>query len=283
MEDSKAYQQLLSAFPAGVVQSPLEIKAKLAGEEVLAELKDTGYVTFNEKVFDNLDQLTNALNVNGETSSNPLQIWAWYNPERDAWAPLEHIRAEMASASDTTVKTSETHPLRVDAVAVPGYSGNIGLTFCPGKCSKGLYGGIWQRDLNSDLQAIRHWGGKALVTLMEDHEFALLGVPDFAQVLQQHELEWFHLPIPDMNPPSASFEILWLDAGPKLHAYLAAGESIVIHCRGGLGRTGLLAARVMVEQGVQPAEAVREVREARPNSIETYAQEMYVLEQQWKS
>ena len=52
---------------------------------------------------------------------------------------------------------------------------------------------------------------------------------------------------------------------------------MVLHCRGGIGRTGTIAARLLVEFGVAPEEAIRMVRRARPGTIETPAQEEYVL------
>ena len=53
---------------------------------------------------------------------------------------------------------------------------------------------------------------------------------------------------------------------------------MLIHCRGGLGRAGTIAARLLVELGMRPDEAVRRVRDARgPGAIETPAQEAHVL------
>jgi hypothetical protein len=66
----------------------------------------------------------------------------------------------------TTAKTSRSHPLRVDNLAVGGLSGVIGLTFCPGKKQRGALSGDWDRDLAADLEAIKSSGAKALVTLM---------------------------------------------------------------------------------------------------------------------
>lgn len=66
-------------------------------------------------------------------------------------------------------------------------------------------------------------------------------------------------------------------AGQKLHRRLDAGERLLIHCRGGLGRTGLVAGRILVERGLKPQEAIRQIRLVRPHAIETPEQEAYVL------
>lgn len=65
--------------------------------------------------------------------------------------------------------------------------------------------------------------------------------------------------------------------GPVLRALLLAGGRAVVHCRGGLGRAGTVAARMLVEVGVQPAEAIRRVRAARPQAIETSEQAAYLM------
>ncbi len=46
---------------------------------------------------------------------------------------------------------------------------------------------------------------------------------------------------------------------------------------GGFGRTGLLAARILVEFGESPERAIRAVRTVRPGAIETRGQEEYIM------
>jgi ADP-ribosyl-[dinitrogen reductase] hydrolase len=148
------------------------------------------------------------------------------------------------------------------------------LTICPGKQDR--FAG-WHRDLGEDLRAIRDWGATAVVTLIEAHEFRLLGIEDLGAEVERHGMDWVHLPIRDVDVPDDRFERAWRVAGPPLHRRIDAGERILIHCRGGLGRTGLVAALILVEQGAGPREAIGRVRAARPHAIETAAQEAYVL------
>ena len=175
-------------------------------------------------------------------------------------------------------KTSQTHPLIINQVPVPDAGGVIGLTFCPGKKGDSMYSGRWDRDLTVDLAAIRDFGAKALVTLMESQEFDGLQVSltELADRAKEFGLEWHHLPIRDVSIPGERFENQWTYSGLRLRTMLARGENIVVHCHGGLGRTGMIGARLLVEFGDQPDVAIRRVREARPGSIETSAQEKYV-------
>lgn len=61
------------------------------------------------------------------------------------------------------------------------------------------------------------------------------------------------------------------------------GKRIFIHCRGGLGRTGTLAGRLLIENGLEPEAAINEVREARKGAIETALQEYYLLYKAWEN
>lgn len=169
------------------------------------------------------------------------------------------------------MKTSQTHPLQIDAVSAG--QGKIGLTFCPGKKQPDSYSGQWDRDLAADLLEIKTWGASALVTLIEDHEFIELQVSNLGAKAEAIGLEWHHLPIPDISVPDASFEQSWAYSGHRLRSLLQAGKSIVVHCKGGLGRTGTIAGRLMIELGDDAEEAIRDIRFARPGSIETFGHE----------
>jgi ADP-ribosyl-[dinitrogen reductase] hydrolase len=89
-------------------------------------------------------------------------------------------------------------------------------------------------------------------------------------------MEWLHLPIVDADIPDEAFERSWQDAGPRLRAWLGESRRILLHCRGGLGRTGTIAARMLIELGTEPGAAVKAVRAARAGTLETWAQEAYV-------
>jgi len=180
--------------------------------------------------------------------------------------------------SMSTAKTSQSSPLRVDNLAVEGLRGVIGLTLCPGKKQRGALSGDWNRDLSADLESIKSSGAKALVTLMETEELNAVQVPlsELAAKTRGVGLEWHHLPIRDGDIPDKHFEDLWTYSGVRLRNLLVNGEKIVIHCLGGLGRTGTVAARLLVEFGATPANAIRAVRAARAGTIETRRQEEYV-------
>jgi len=79
-----------------------------------------------------------------------------------------------------------------------------------------------------------------------------------------HGLAWYHCPIRDQQPPAARFEQRWQQDFPAVRQRLEAGEHLVLHCRGGLGRTGTVAACILIEFGTDPDTAVRRIGVARP-------------------
>ncbi len=150
------------------------------------------------------------------------------------------------------------------------------MTFCPGKTDHDAMTGAWERDLDLDLDTIVRWGAAAVVSLIEDHEFQELKVPGFADAVTDRGMKWFHLPITDVQPPNAEFVNKWVGAGREIREILDAGHNVVIHCRGGLGRTGTIAAQLLVEYGSSAEDAIAGVRQSRKGAIETSAQEDYV-------
>lgn len=178
--------------------------------------------------------------------------------------------------AETMTKTSTTHPLEIAMVSLPEGNGVVGITFCPGKCDIQAHNGPWTRDLPLDLGTLRAWGANALITLLEEHEFDLLHVRELGEMAESAGLEWHHLPIPDMAAPGWHFERRWVYSGVRLRRLLRRGGRVVVHCRAGLGRAGAIAARLLVELGVPPAEAISQVRKVRPGAIQTPEQEHHV-------
>src|SRR5690606_23208854 len=151
-----------------------------------------------------------------------------------------------------TTRTSRTHPIRIDEVTAGDAGGRIGITFCPGQCGPGASEYHWERDLATDLDAVARWHPDAVVTLVERHELDVLGVPRLGEQIMARGIDWHHLPIVDVRPPDERFEARWRTSGPMLNRLLRRGGRVLVHCRGGLGRAGTVAARLLVELGVPP-------------------------------
>lgn len=183
-------------------------------------------------------------------------------------------------------RSSRTDPLRIGTIDLAG-GGKIGITFCPGKKQPFADTGAWNRNLDTDLDAIKAWGATHLVTLIAPWEFVDLDVIALPKRAKAHGLIWHHAPIldghaPDILPKGFTSEE-WFDGKwpvilPQLHAALDRGESVVVHCKGGLGRAGIVAALLLAcrDPSLPCDEVVKRVRTARPNAIETVVQEHFL-------
>jgi ADP-ribosyl-[dinitrogen reductase] hydrolase len=150
-------------------------------------------------------------------------------------------------------------------------SGQVGLVMCPGRSD------LRAGNLAADLDAVRDWGAAVVLTLVESHELLVLGVPSLRAEVAARGMVSVHLPVRDMCAPDHRFEAGWKRVGPQLHNRLDAAERVLIHCRGGVGRAGTVACRILVEGGVAPAQALAMVRAARDGAVETAEQEAYVM------
>ncbi len=121
------------------------------------------------------------------------------------------------------------------------------------------------RELDDDLFAIAYAGVDVLVSLTEE------AIP--SDRLRPFGIAGRHLPIRDMGVPSLS------DALSLCHDLLQAmerGRVVALHCRAGLGRTGTIAASLLVCRGRSANDAIAEVRRAAPLAIQNEEQAAFV-------
>lgn len=134
-------------------------------------------------------------------------------------------------------------------------------------------GGDW---LGDELGALRDAGIDVLVSLLQRREAIELGLGDEPALAEEHGLRFLTLPIPDFGVPT--FE----QAGElilRLRQELAAGRGVGVHCRGSIGRSGMITAAVLTLTGSTPGEACGRVSAARGLAVpETAAQVAWVEE-----
>jgi atypical dual specificity phosphatase len=84
-----------------------------------------------------------------------------------------------------------------------------------------------------------------------------------------------HVPVEDMTPPSLAQVAECVSAIRKAHE---RDMGVAIHCYAGRGRTGTVLACYLVAHGATADEAIAQVRQLRPGSIETEEQESVIRE-----
>jgi len=173
-------------------------------------------------------------------------------------------------------KTSVSKPIRVDWVdlaQVPGLasaSGRLGMTFLPGKQYIGWHG-EWWRDLDADVAALREaYGCDTFLLLVEDHELVSTRTTGLPAAFERQGIELVRHPVVDMKVPAdaAAYRVTL----ETLANAVRAGKTVVIACRGGLGRTGTAVACLLVDVGMEPDAAIALTRAARRNTIERGSQ-----------
>jgi protein-tyrosine phosphatase len=118
--------------------------------------------------------------------------------------------------------------------------------------------GDWLADEIADWKAA---GLTDIVSLLEDHENHELGLASEAEVVSSAGLRFERFPIADRGVPasSAAAHTLW----DELAARMGEGRSVGIHCRAGIGRSGLIAAGLLLRLGVPESEAWLRTSKAR--------------------
>ena len=174
-------------------------------------------------------------------------------------------------------RTSTASPLRVDALDLCGVGdlgGAVGITFLPGKRYVSYHAGAHWRDLDADAARLRELGVDVLLLLVEDRELERCQVADIGEVLPAHGVELVRFPIRDPLVPrdGAAFRATIA----RLLARVRDGQSLAIACRGGLDRSGLAAACLLREAGIDADEAIERVHRARRGALTLPDQQSYV-------
>ncbi|WP_445397637.1 phosphatase domain-containing putative toxin [Zobellella sp. An-6] len=157
------------------------------------------------------------------------------------------------------------HPF--DYLSLGEGRGRLILTPCPG---------TKEAALDASLEQLRAAGAAAVLTLMPQAEMEKNRVSTMPALCEALELAWFHLSVEDDDAPGAAFEQAWLEARDKVLALLAQGRDVAIHCKGGSGRTGLMAAIILLALEVPLTEAVQRVQALRPKALCLPAHQSYI-------
>lgn len=92
-----------------------------------------------------------------------------------------------------------------------------------------------------------------IVSLLESHEMYEVGLQNEKELTEKNGMNFYSLPIKDRGLPESISE--FRSFTKKIYNEVNEGNSTVIHCRAGIGRTGIVAASVLMHHGFEASEA----------------------------
>jgi protein-tyrosine phosphatase len=119
-------------------------------------------------------------------------------------------------------------------------------------------GGDWLED---EIKGWRKAGLDVVVSLLEKDEAAQFELIYEGDVAESKGLRFISFPIPDRGVPASTREALSLFS--TIAAALDEGKNVAVHCRQGIGRSGLIAAGVLMASGMGVDKALDLVGVAR--------------------
>lgn len=175
-------------------------------------------------------------------------------------------------------RTSFTDPLEIAEIKTPRIT--YGTTLLPGKKSRAMGAGDWDRDFDLDIEAIIAWAPDVLITSSAEEERRLYMLADPLGISAERH---FHQP----SPMSGNLDESWIDR-PALEAFHADivkksrlnTQRVLIVSMRGLQRAGTLAGIFLRLQGVSAADAEFQVNEAKEYAISTTLQRNLIINTQ---
>jgi protein-tyrosine phosphatase len=133
--------------------------------------------------------------------------------------------------------------------------------------------GDWLPD---EVESWRQSGLEVMVSLLEPDEVAELGLAEEADLCTRAGLRFVSFPIPDRGVPESAERLTALVS--DLEEEFRAGRRIGIHCRIGVGRAALVAACLLVRQGMPSAEVWPLLTRSRGQSVPDTPEQVHWLE-----
>jgi protein-tyrosine phosphatase len=117
--------------------------------------------------------------------------------------------------------------------------------------------GEWIED---EFIGLRRLGVNTIVSLLELQEQREIGLDQEEALCLKNDMAFVSFPIPDRGLPNTQKAA---DFAESLYSQICKGKHVVIHCRAGIGRTGIIAGAVLVKSGMTAAQAFASISAAR--------------------
>ena len=119
-------------------------------------------------------------------------------------------------------------------------------------------GGDW---LSDEIGSWQQAGIQTVVSALTPEEEQELDLTNERTAVEARGLRFLSLPIPDRDVPPSRAAVIAVAATVKHD--LRSGKQVLIHCRQGIGRSGMIAACLPIDSGVPVEEALQTLSNAR--------------------
>lgn len=128
-----------------------------------------------------------------------------------------------------------------------------------------------------DLRHLQQLGIHKVVSLLETDEAQRCGLENESDICAAFSMEFAQFPIQDRQVPTHPAQFRQLVN--QLYDELCSGKHVAIHCYAGIGRTGLLAASILIKHGMNPVQAADLLSDIRKYHVpQTTEQYHYLLD-----
>ncbi|KAI3615277.1 hypothetical protein WG66_003611 [Moniliophthora roreri] len=251
---SHVTQALQAAMNSGFTQSlptPDPKKSPFGASSPYEDYDKFTHTTFHS----NASSVSLSLTLSVANPMVPPSYMSHSNPELPS-------RPHPSLSVDTTITSSNSIASGLSKSSSPitpsrGTTlGNLLLSSCPGKKVR-LDGPIRGRsavcrDLESDLRRMKDQGIGCIVCCLDDSEMEFLGAPwpEYERVTKVIGLDVLRLPTPEGLPPTLSPSYLDIELTSLIERYTLRGIPVLVHCRGGVGRAGVIACCWILKLGL---------------------------------
>jgi protein-tyrosine phosphatase len=125
-------------------------------------------------------------------------------------------------------------------------------------------------ELKRDVDAYRVRGVDTLLSMLAVDEAAQLGLSDEQAVCEDAGITFVSFPIIDFGLPDPDLFVALIQ---RIVDLLRAGDSVAVHCRAGIGRSGMVTAATLIALGYEVSKAVARVSASRGVSIPDTAEQ----------
>ena len=133
-------------------------------------------------------------------------------------------------------------------------------------------GGEW---LDDEIANWQRQGVRAVLSLLTTDEQQELNLEDEAAEAKAHGMSFFAFPIRDREVPDSESRLRRVLE--QIDGELSSGKNVLIHCRQGVGRVGVVAACLLLTKGLSAESAVKRLSAARGAALpETTEQRQWI-------